>query len=341
MKAVVLAAGEGTRLRPLTLTLPKPMVPIANVPLLVRTFRLLREQGIREIAVNLYHRPDAIRDALGDGSELDVNLHYFPETTLMGTAGGVKRMADFLDEPFLVLYGDNLYQADIAPLIAFHREKRALATLATFTTPNPSACGLVVTDATGAVTRFQEKPPPEEVFTDQANAGVYVLEPEVLNFIPPDTPFDFGKDVFSALLAAERTGAMIAAPLNGYLQDTGTVSNYRQANWDVLEGKTGASPESGMQALSFVADSVVFRGHNVVGDRGIIEENVVLRECILWEDCHICAGAQLNGAILGRNVKVGAGAVVRTGAILADDAEVSPGAIVPEEARVGPGEVVG
>lgn len=312
MKAVVLAAGEGTRLRPLTQAVPKPMAPIANVPLLVRTLRLLAAQGFREIAVNLYHRPEVIRQEIGDGTALGVRLHYFPETELQGTAGGVKRMEALLsDGPFLVLYGDNLYHADFAPLVAFHREKKALASLATFTTPNPSACGLVVTDEQGHVTRFQEKPPPAEVFTDQANAGVYVLEPEVLKYIPAGTPFDFGRDVFPAFLNAQ-PGAMVAHPLGGYLQDTGTLPAYRQANWDVLDGTaTGGIPQSGIAPTAQVSPTATLTSRNVLGSGVLVEEGASLTECILWDGCRIGAGARLTNVILGTGVQISAGAVLQ------------------------------
>ena len=338
MKAMVLAAGEGTRLRPLTLTMPKPMVPIVGQPLLLRTTALLRSHQITEVAVNLYHKPDAIREALGDGAAFGMHLHYSDETMLMGTAGGVKKMEDFLDETFLILYGDNLYAADFAPLIAFHRAHHAIATLATFTAPNPSACGLVVTDSDGKVTRFQEKPPPEEVFTDQANAGVYILEPEIFKFIPPNTIFDFGKDVFPALLAA-RPNALFATPLNGYLQDTGTVPAYRQANWDVLAGRVGPA-ESGIAASATIEPAALLLGQNVIGANCHIGTNAVLVDTILWEGCTIGDGARVSEAILGNNVHIGAGATVESGAILADGATVAPRAIVPAGAKIGPSETV-
>ncbi|GAB4454002.1 MAG: hypothetical protein OHK0029_07940 [Armatimonadaceae bacterium] len=313
MKAMVLAAGEGTRLRPLTLSLPKPMVPIVHQPLLVRTLRLLANQGIREVAVNLYHRPEAIRETLSDGNALGVALHYSPEPQLMGTAGGVKRMEAFLDETFLILYGDNLYHADFAPLLAFHRERKALATIATFTAPNPSACGLILTEPDGTITRFQEKPPPEEVFTDQANAGVYILEPEVFAFIPPDTVFDFGRDVFPAILA-ERPGSLFALPLDGYLQDTGTLPAYRQANRDVLAGRVGAA-EEGVHPTAQIASSAVLRGANVIGAGSVIGDGAVVTDSILWENVTVGDGAQVTGAILGNGVSVDAGVVLDEGTV--------------------------
>lgn len=337
MKAFVLAAGEGTRLRPLTLALPKPMVPIANTPLLVRTLRLLAAQNIRDVAVNLFHRPEAILQSLGEGAEIGVRLRYSHEETLMGTAGGAKRLQAFLDETFLVLYGDNLYHADFAPLLAFHHATGATATIATFTAPNPSACGLLLSDTDGRVTRFQEKPPPEEVFTDQANAGVYVLEPEVLRrYVPEGAPFDFGKDVFPALLA-DKPGSVFARPLNGYLQDTGTIPAYRQANWDILRGVAGPK-ESGLAPSAQIAADARLEGDNIIGAHCAIAQGAAVADSILWQSCRIEAGASVTGAILGERVHIGRGAFVGPDAILANDVIVTPGTRVPSGARVGPGE---
>ena len=335
---MILAAGEGTRLRPLTLTLPKPMVPIANIPLLERTLRLVAAQGIHEVAVNLYHRPEAIRAYLGDGKALGVQIHYSLEERLMGTSGGVKQMERFLDETFLVLYGDNLWHADFSSLIAFHREKKALATIATFEAVNPSACGLVITDDGGRVTRFQEKPPPAEVFTNTANAGVYILEPEILRHIPPDTLSDFGKDIFPALVDL---GTIYSCGLSGYLQDTGTAAAYRQANWDVLSGATGDTPAAPDGLLmgpdAVAATSAVFHGRNVIGTGTMIGERTTLTETIVWDNCRIGADVQITGAILGHGVTISDGAIVGDGAILADDVTVAPGVRVPDGARIEPG----
>ncbi|MDX1932977.1 MAG: NDP-sugar synthase [Capsulimonadales bacterium] len=332
MKAMILAAGEGTRLRPLTLALPKPMVPLVSVPLLTRTLRLLRAQGVTEIAANLFYRPEAIRAELGTGESLGVRLRFSEESVLMGTAGGVRRLAEFLDETFLVLYGDNLYAADFAPLIAFHRRKGATATMATFTAPNPSACGLVLTDGSGRVTRFQEKPPPDQVFTDQANAGVYVLEPGIFDVIPPGTVCDFGKDIFPRLLV-ERPGSLFARPLDGYLQDTGTIPAYRQANWDLLEGRAGP-PERGVHPTAVIAEAALLLGRNVVGPGTRVGKGATLIETIVWENCRIGEKAMVREAILGRGVTVGAGATVGADSVLADGVNVAPGETVPPGSRL-------
>ena len=306
MKAMILAAGEGTRLRPLTLTLPKPMVPVVHTPLLVRTVELLRRQGVEQLAVNLYHKPEAIRAHFGD------YLTYSEETQLLGTAGGVKQLAGFLDTTFAVLYGDNLYDFSLEPLLAFHRAHNALATIATFETPNPTACGLVVTDPAGRVTRFQEKPRLDEVFTHTANAGVYILEPEVLDHIPAGAACDFGRDIFPTLL--ERApGRIFALPLGGYLRDTGTPENYRQASWDLLE-----RGEPGVHPTAQLAESVALTGRYVIGAGCTVARGAELSESILWEGCQIGAGAKLNGAILGRGVVVEAGVLVPPGAVIGE-----------------------
>jgi NDP-sugar pyrophosphorylase family protein len=311
MKAMVLAAGEGTRLRPLTLTHPKPMVPVAGTPLLRRTVALLQDASIREIAVNLFHRPEAIEKEFGE------SLHCSYEETLLGTAGGVKKLEAFFDTTFLVLYGDNYYRFDPAPLIAFHKKKRALATLATFTTENPTACGLIETDAAGCVTRFVEKPPADEVFTDQASAGVYVLEPAVLSLIPEGVPADFGRDTIPALLQAF-PGRTFAAPLDGYLRDTGTPENYRQANWDALE-KHG---ERAIARSAWIAAGARLVGRNVIGAGCRIESGAHLEDCILWDDVTVGAGANLNGAVLGHGVEIAPGVSVAPGTLIASGEKV-------------------
>ena len=237
MKAMILAAGEGTRLRPLTLMLPKPMVPIVGTPLLEHTLLWLAGQGVTEAALNLFHRPQAIPDYFGD-SFAGVRLHYFFEETLRGTAGGLKAAEQvFRDAPFFVIYGDNLIQANLRRLAHFHSSQGSVGTIGLFHHPNPTAAGIVAVEPDGHITRFVEKPPADQVFSDLANAGAYVLDPTVLDTIPADGPSDFGRDIFPRLLA---DGLPLSGTLlGGYLQDTGTPDAYRQANWDLLAGRTG------------------------------------------------------------------------------------------------------
>jgi len=228
MRAMILAAGEGTRLRPLTDRLPKPMLPVAGRPLLVHQIELLRRHGVREIAVNLWHRPQAAIGALGDGSALGVRIAWSIEERLLGTAGGVKHMAPFFaDGTFFVLYGDVLTDADLSALLAFHRQRGAALTMALHRPAALRQCGVAHIDGTGRVLEFVEKPVPGEEPSGWANAGVYAVEPEVLDQIPADEPFDFAYELFPLLLAR-------GVPLFGYASDAlvvdiGTPERYERA----------------------------------------------------------------------------------------------------------------
>ncbi len=229
MKGMILAAGEGRRLRPLTNSLPKPMLPVAGRPLLEHIISHLRHCGVTDLAINLHHLPQAVMEHFGDGSRWGVQIRYSVEAELLGSAGGVKRLQSFFDEPFVVYYGDLLTRADLRPMIAAHRRRGdAIATMGLYRVPDPWNRGIVQIDSAGRITRFVEKPPRDEAFSNLANAGIYVLEPEVLNFIPPDSPCDFGRDVFPALLTAGATvaGYVLDAPLI----DIGLPEKYREAN---------------------------------------------------------------------------------------------------------------
>lgn len=235
MKALILAAGKGTRLQDLTRNCPKPMLPVQGKPLLERVVCWLREHGIRDIAMNLHHCPEVITGHFGDGTAWDVQITYSYEETLLGTAGAAKRLARFLDEPFVVAYGDVYTNLNLSRLMAAHRQysrvesRDTLATLALYQVPNPTECGLVELAVDGRVMRFVEKPPPEQVFTDLANAGVMVCEPEILRFIPAETSFDFGRDLFPALLAAGKSMWGVAITPGEYLIDIGTPQAFQRA----------------------------------------------------------------------------------------------------------------
>ncbi len=209
-KAIILAAGHGTRLRPLTDRVPKAMVPVAGKPVLQHAVERLRDCGVREIAINLCHLPRVVMDHFGDGSRWGVKIHYSVEQEVLGTAGGVKRVADLFDGPFFVWYGDNLSSIDLSSMYRFHRDKAAAVTMALCHREYVNASGIVGLDADNRITRFLEKPSPEQVFSHWINAGIYVLEPGVLEAIPEGKFYDFGRDLFPALL--DRGG-----PLYGYL----------------------------------------------------------------------------------------------------------------------------
>lgn len=225
MKAFILAAGAGTRLRPLTDTCPKPMLPIAGKPLLERTLTWLRRYGVTEAALNLYHLPHVVRDGLGDGARFGMHLHYHEEKELLGTSGAVHGFPGFFDAPFLVIYGDLLIDLDLDHLIGFHQERKALMTLALKHTETPRSQGMIEIDPQGRVLQFVEKPASWQG-GDTANAGVYVCQPELIDTIPAGFS-DFGHDIIPALLHDRRP--VYAVPLRGYLLDIGTPEAYAQA----------------------------------------------------------------------------------------------------------------
>jgi NDP-sugar pyrophosphorylase family protein len=228
MKGMILAAGEGKRLRPLTEHLPKPMLPLAGRPLLEHIITHLRDCGITELAINLHHLPGIVMDYFGDGSRLEVSLRYSVEESLLGSAGGVKRLQAFFDDTFLVYYGDVFTQADLVPMIELHRRRRVLATMGLYRVPDPWNRGIVALDEQQVITRFVEKPPREQTFSELANAGFYVLEPAVLDWIPAGQVWDFGNDVFPALLAA---GVRVAGyVIEDSVIDIGLPEKYRQAS---------------------------------------------------------------------------------------------------------------
>ena len=226
MKALILAAGEGTRLRPLTLTRPKPMLPVNGEPLLVITITRLRDHGVSDIAINLHHHRDAIMDYFGDGSRFGVQITYSHEPELLGTAGAARKLADYLDETFFIVYGDVLTNLSYSALARFHHQKNAALTISLYRVEDPTQVGLVGIDKDRRVMDFIEKPFPEEVFTDLANSGVLVCEPAILSYIPPDTFYDFGHDLFPRLLAAREPPYGVPLTSDEYLIDIGTLDKY-------------------------------------------------------------------------------------------------------------------
>lgn len=208
-KAMLLAAGEGTRLRPLTNNVPKCMVPIAGVPVLERNIRWLSRFGIDDLLINLHYKPDAVRDYFDDGRKWGVNINYSFEETLLGTAGAVKKVEWFFDEPFFLWYGDNLSTCDLKKLYTFHSQKGGDATMALFYREDPTASGIVGFDENDRIFRFLEKPRQDQIFSHWVNAGIYILERKVLDFIPAAGPSDFSHDIFPKMLAEN-------SPIFGY-----------------------------------------------------------------------------------------------------------------------------
>ncbi len=236
-KAMILAAGEGTRLRPLTSETPKVLLPVGGRPLIQHTLSWLRSHGIQEVAINLHHAGDKVRAFLGDGSKFGVRIYYSSEKELLGTAGGVKKMEEFYDSTFLVVYGDIITDFNLSAMTDFHKQKKALVTLALFKVPNPWEVGIVEVNRQGKLLSFKEKPPRGSESSNLSSGGIYVLEKEILDYIPSHGSCDFGYDIFPKLLALHLPIYGYLLRPEDYLIDIGTIEKYQKANEDVRAGK--------------------------------------------------------------------------------------------------------
>ena len=361
MKAVILAGGEGTRLRPLSLHRPKPMVPLLDRPVLAHIISLLKSHGITDICATLQYRPDSIRDYFGDGSAFGVSLTYFIENTPLGTAGSVKACADFLgDEDFLVISGDAVCNFDLSACADFHRQKKADATLILYRHETPLEYGLVMTDEAQKITQFVEKPAWGQVCTNTINTGIYVLNPNILELVPQDTPFDFGKDLFPALLKEQRP--MYGYTAEGYWCDIGDCRAYLHCMEESLDLKTGITPDApevrpGIWSASPLPENVdieppCYIGHQVtiashaqigpytmLGDHSSVGSGSKVERSLL-EAARIGDKATLYGAILYRGASVGDGAILNEGVVIGEDSHIGDGAIVQESSRIWPNQAV-
>ncbi|MBC5809539.1 MAG: NDP-sugar synthase [Candidatus Eremiobacteraeota bacterium] len=338
MKAMILAGGLSTRLYPLTKSVPKPLVPVANVPNAVHVMRYLRSHGVSDIAINVHYHAAMIRQALGDGSAYGVRLEYLEEAALLGSAGAVKQMESFFDSTFAVVGCDDLTDIDLERLVAFHREREALATIALVSAPDVTQYGVVVVDARGRIVEFQEKPAPGTEKSNLVNTGVYVFEPGIFGRIAAGAFVDFGKDVFPAL--QRENAAFYALEMrDAYWCDIGTPSEYRRATEDVLDRRitllgdapgvgdlSHASLGAGVQIEgSVIAGTGVtigagaqLCGPTVLGNNASVGENAIVERAILWDGASVGSGARVTDSILGRGYAVEDGDTVE-GEILANE----------------------
>ena len=360
MKAVIMAGGEGTRLRPLSLGRPKPMTPLLGRPVMGHIITLLKKHGITDICVTLCYRPQEIMDFFGDGSQIGVHLTYFVEQKPLGTAGSVKNCMGHLGgEDFLVISGDCVCDLDLGRLAAFHRERGAAATLALYRHPTPLEYGLVYTDASGKISRFVEKPSWGQVTTNFVNTGIYVLSPQAMERVPEQGAFDFGKDLFPGLL--EGGIPLYGCPLEGYWCDMGDCGAYLDCVRDALAGKVKLDMGLPQRAPGVWAAEPVPAGVSLTApcwiDRGVslatgakIGPNAALsrgasvgsgaqvQRCVLLEDASAGPGALLDGAVLCRGAAARTGAVLNPGTVLGENALAEEGAVLLERVRLWPGQ---
>jgi mannose-1-phosphate guanylyltransferase len=352
VQAVVLVGGEGTRLRPLTLETPKPMVPIMNMPFLERTLRRLKEAGIEDVLLPAGYLPDAITSYFGDGSRLGLRLQYVIEESPLGTAGALKNIERLIDGPFFVLNGDVFTSLDLRAMLEFHRSKGGIGTLHLIRVDDPSPFGAVVHDEDGRIQTFVEKPPRDQAPTNEINAGTYLLEREVLDWIPAGRAVSIERETFPELIrSGERP--LYAYTTDDYWIDLGNPEAYMSAHRHVFDGvmPLGLTPEiDGPGRETIPASAVrppVFVGRNcrvapdavvgpytVLGDDCTIATGAVIADSLLWDGVVVERDAQLSWAIVASRAHIGAGARIDHGAVIGHDAQIAPGAIVEENARV-------
>ena len=341
-----MAGGEGTRLRPLTSNQPKPMLPMANRPMMEHVVGLLRQHGMTDIVVTVAFMANAIRSYFGDGSELGVRMVYATEETPLGTAGSVLNAREELDERFLVISGDVLTDIDLSAVVDFHERKGALATLALSSVENPLEFGIVIADEDGSIERFLEKPTWGEVFSDTINTGIYVLEPEIFDFIPEGRPVDFSGEVFPAVLAAGRPITGYVA--EGYWEDVGTIEAYLKAHQDIHDGRVQVEiegfplrPGVWLGKGSVVDPAAVVDGPAIIGDNCTVGAGVVLGEyTTLGSNVRIADSAEVRRSVVADNGYLGpgvrlAGAIVGRSCDLRQGARCEPGSVLGEGCLVG------
>jgi mannose-1-phosphate guanylyltransferase len=346
MKAILLAGGKGTRLRPLTIHTPKPIVPIFNRPFLRYQLDLLKHvPEIDEVILSLNYQPRRIEEMFGDGSDTGMGIRYVVEPAPLGTAGAVRYAGESIRESIVVFNGDVLTQVDLAAVIALHRERRAKATIVLTPVANPSAYGLVETDAAGNIQRFLEKPNADEITCDTINAGIYVLEPETFDRIPKEVPWSIERSFFPSLI--ERGETFVAYVDRGYWIDIGTPEKYMQVHCDIMDGRYRMPPFAAAPSTQWVApdarieDGAIVEGpcfidegvvvkagarigpYSVVGRQCHIEEHAVIDHAIVWANTRISQDAIVRRSILGRHCHVGRNALVEDGVVLGDKSVVT------------------
>lgn len=315
MKAMVLAAGKGTRLFPLTGEIPKPLAPVVDKPIIQHIFELLADKEVRHVHVNVYYLADALLDAYGEECQMNgMKVRLNREEELMGTAGGLKRLAEYFDDTFVVIMGDALTDVNIKEVVDFHKENGALATIALMRVADTSQYGVVELNQGCNITAFQEKPDPREAISTLANTGVYIFEPRVLEYIPENTFYDFAKDVFPKLL--ENGEKFVGYEGNFYWSDIGTLEAYRAAQYDVLVGKVRVKIPGERRRDNLwvgrhaqVHPTATFEGRVVIGQDAVVGRRVTLCEDVtVGTDCWIRPDATIKRSILLPGASVGEGA---------------------------------
>ncbi len=377
MRAMIMAAGVGARLEPLTINVPKPMVPVVNKPAMEHIISLLRRHGITEVVANLWYLPEHIEGYFGDGHDFGIKLRYSYEDELRGTAGGMLFAKDLLlcddgwetsgegheSGTFILMAGDALTTANLTRLVEFHKSRNALATIGLKRVDDVSGFGIVVTDENGKILRFQEKPKSLEADSDLANTMIYVFEPEIFEYIPSSGKPDFGRDIFPLLV---REGVpFYGLAQDEYWCDIGTLEKYHASHRDILDGKVGlALPGEEVRRDVFVCHGTelhhsatlcppVFIGehvtigkdatigpYTVIGDRCRIDERATVSGSIVWNNTKVGRGANLVDSVVGSDCYLAAGASLGEGVVLSDECVVEEDSVIRSNVKIDPGRTV-
>lgn len=363
MKAVIMAGGKGTRLRPLTSNTPKPMVPLLNKPCMEYSIELLKKYGITEIAVTVQYMPEVIKNYFGDGSDYGVHIRYFEESIPLGTAGSVKNAEEFLTETFIVISGDALTDYNLAEAIHFHEQKKAIATLVLTQVDSPLEYGVVMTDDEGRIKRFLEKPSWSEVFSDTVNTGIYIFEPEIFSYYEKGVEFDFSKDLFPLFLQEQRP--LYGFVARGYWSDIGNLAMYRQTQFDMLDGLVDVmlrgkevAPKVFVERWVDIQSNVKITGpayigensalisgsmigpYTVMGKRNVINRGSVLQKTILWEGNYIEQQVEAQGVTVCNHTKIGQCSSFFEGAVIGDKCKIGAKSFVKEGVKIWPRKII-
>ncbi len=359
MKAVVMAGGEGSRLRPLTIRRPKPMVPIAGKPVMEHILNLLKRYGITEVVVTVQYLASNIEDYFGNGSQFGMRITYSREDVPLGTAGSVKNAEEQLTEPFLVISGDALTDYNLTNIINYHQEKKSMATLMLAHVPNPLEYGVIITNEDGHITQFLEKPSWGEVFSDTINTGIYVLDPKIFSYFEKNKQFDFSQDLFPMML---RQGDPVYGYVgSGYWCDVGNLPEYLRANSDALQGRVDIeisakniggniwceegveiSPETQLYGPIYLAHDckiktgAIIHGPSTIGHYTIVDERAQVDRSIVWNNSYIGERAELRGALVGASTGIKSKAVMFEGSVIGDNSSIQEGAIIQPNVKIWP-----
>lgn len=363
MKAVVMAGGEGTRLRPLTSNQPKPMVPIVNKPCMEHIIELLKRHGLTDIVVTVAFLPQSVRGYFGDGSSLGVSIEYSVEESPLGTAGSVRNAAEHLDETFIVISGDALTDFNLTEIINFHKSKEALITIALKSVENPLEFGVVIVDEEKRIKQFLEKPSWGQVFSDYVNTGIYVLEPEIFRHIPENTKYDFSQQLFPKML--KRGKPMYGYPCEGYWQDIGNVNQYLRANHDALDGKVKVNiPGIKLSDNIYIGEKLNLdsldniRGpalignyakidpgakiqpYSIFGNNVVVKDNAETDHCVIDSNTYIGSGAKVSGSIVGKNCEIKPSATIHANAAIGDECSIGEHSMIASNVKIYPFKVI-